>query len=619
MFQHVRGLAPTEKLSVAQFAEKHLVNPEGRLRGRPLLLNAQQRGVVEAFNEPGVEFVVLRSSAQAGKTVILISLIAYHIAQDPATVLMVLPAAVPMARDFSRERLDPLIQSSTKLSRIVYHRRSKAGSNSVTAKQFPGGSLALAGATSAAQLASRPVRVLLMDEVSKYESDIRGEGDPVSLGIRRMQTFVGRRRAMLTSTPASPEMGDVRADRITEWFDNGDRRYWIVTCPHCPKQSRITWDDQDSFHITYEPGKPATAAVVCPDCRKAWTEPERKRAIDSGAWSPSARAIDASIASFQLWSGETAWGNLPDIVRQREKAEAKSRDGDVSPLREWVQGTLGIPFDSSAVADLIPEISALRRGLLERVGQGGAVPSDALLVGAVDVQHDRLIGMAVAADSTGKLWLLDWHESDGETGDPDDPAWADMRKWFTARGVVRIACDSGDQTDTVYEVCQRPAWARAGWYLIKGSGTQTAAIVRPPKIPDPAVQGGMLTGGKRIVSSRVRLKRELWTVGTYQAKAALYRQLALPADSPRAICPAGAGDWKHGRDWFARRHADSIVSERLDERVVKTTGQIRLWWRPLSKDNHGLDLLVYSLHAYRTARQRSRPRTRSRGNLRAVK
>ena len=611
-----RGLKPTERLSVAEFAEKHLVNPEGRLRGRPLVLNAQQRGVVEAFDEPGIEFVALRSSAQAGKTVTLISLIAFHIAQDPATILMVLPAAVPMARDFSRERLDPLIQASPRLARIVYHRRSKSGSNSVTAKTFPGGSLSLGGATSAAQLASRAVRVLLLDEVSKYESEIRGEGDPVSLAIRRMATFVGRRRALLASTPSSPEHGDVRKDRISEWYERGDRRQWIVPCMHCQATARITWDDEDAFHVTYEPGKPETAAVVCHQCGSVWSETERKRSIEAGSWESTQSASDANTASFQLWSGETAWGNLPEIVSQREAAEKSSREGDISPLREWVQGTLGVPFDSTAVADLIPEISSLRRGLVARVGMGGQVPADAALVGAVDVQHDRLIGMACAVSATGKMWLLDWHESDGETGDPEDLSWVDMRDWFTERSIRRIACDSGDQTDTVYQVCQKAKWMRAGWYLIKGSGSQTAPIVRPPKVPDPIVQGGMTTGGKRIVSSRVRLRRELWTVGTYQAKASLYRQLALPADSPRAICPAGPQDWAHGCDWFRRRHADSIVSERLDERIVKTTGARRMWWRPLTRDNHGLDLLVYATHAARTVTQRP---TRGRGNLRAVK
>ena len=65
-------------------------------------------------------------------------------------------------------------------------------------KHFPGGYLALVGANSPAGLASRPIRVLLCDEVDRY--GVTKEGDPLKLAIQRTQNF-GNREIILVSTP----------------------------------------------------------------------------------------------------------------------------------------------------------------------------------------------------------------------------------------------------------------------------------------------------------------------------------------------------------------------------------------------------------------------------------
>jgi phage terminase large subunit GpA-like protein len=42
--------------------------------------------------------------------------------------------------------------------------------------------------------------VLFADEIDGYEVDLRGEGDPIELGIRRTATY-GNRKIVLASTP----------------------------------------------------------------------------------------------------------------------------------------------------------------------------------------------------------------------------------------------------------------------------------------------------------------------------------------------------------------------------------------------------------------------------------
>ena len=47
-------------------------------------------------------------------------------------------------------------------------------------KKFAGGHLSIVGSNSASGLASRPIRILLMDEVDRYEQSAGAEGSPIS-------------------------------------------------------------------------------------------------------------------------------------------------------------------------------------------------------------------------------------------------------------------------------------------------------------------------------------------------------------------------------------------------------------------------------------------------------
>jgi phage terminase large subunit GpA-like protein len=68
-------------------------------------------------------------------------------------------------------------------------------------KKFPGGHLTLVGANSATGLASRPIRVVLFDEIDKYPPSAGDKGDPIALASNRTKTFWNRKIVKVT-TPA---------------------------------------------------------------------------------------------------------------------------------------------------------------------------------------------------------------------------------------------------------------------------------------------------------------------------------------------------------------------------------------------------------------------------------
>ena len=57
---------------------------------------------------------------------------------------------------------------------------SRDSGNTALHKVFPGRNLTLAGSNSSASLSVRPVRFVVLDEVSRYPDSIAEEGSPAS-------------------------------------------------------------------------------------------------------------------------------------------------------------------------------------------------------------------------------------------------------------------------------------------------------------------------------------------------------------------------------------------------------------------------------------------------------
>lgn len=74
-----------------------------------------------------------------------------------------------------------MIRDTPALSKKVNSPKAKDGNNSLLQKKFAGGYLTLVGANSPASLASRPVHIVLADEVDRFLPSAGNEGDPLSL------------------------------------------------------------------------------------------------------------------------------------------------------------------------------------------------------------------------------------------------------------------------------------------------------------------------------------------------------------------------------------------------------------------------------------------------------
>ena len=195
---------PKEKLLPSEWADKYrYLSPEAssepgkwRTSRTPYL-----REILDChFLEKEIKSVVVMSSSQVGKTEIELNLIGYFLDYDPCPILSIQPT-LEMAEAFSKDRLAPMFRDSPCFEGKLKNPRSRDSGNTLLHKQFSGGGrLTISGANSPASLASRPIRVVLPDEVDRFPDSAGTEGDPVDLAKKRMATFWNA-FMMLVSTP----------------------------------------------------------------------------------------------------------------------------------------------------------------------------------------------------------------------------------------------------------------------------------------------------------------------------------------------------------------------------------------------------------------------------------
>ena len=186
------GLTPDPALSVSEWADQHrMLSPRasaepGRYRTDR---TPYMRAIMDALSpSDSTRRVVFMQAAQVGATEAGNNWIGYVIHHAPGPMLSVQPT-VELAKRFSRQRVDPLIEESPILRARVKPARSRDAGNTVLSKEFPAGLLVMTGANSAVGLRSMPARYLFLDEVDAYPPSADEEGDPVALADARKRTF----------------------------------------------------------------------------------------------------------------------------------------------------------------------------------------------------------------------------------------------------------------------------------------------------------------------------------------------------------------------------------------------------------------------------------------------
>ena len=422
------------------------------------------REPMDMIGKPGVRRITLMTSAQVGKSTVIENVIGYFIHQDPCPILHVSPTLDSM-KMFSKERLAPMIRDTPVLRGIVRDARTRDSGNTLASKTFPGGHIAMVGSNAPAGLASRPIRVVVADEVDRFESSAGTEGDPINLAVKRTTTFWNR-VIIFVSTP-----GNKSTSRIEPEFLRSDQRYRWCPCPHCGEMQKLVW-----AQVRWDEGLPDTAHYVCEHNGCIWDDQDRRKAVRNGEWRAE-KPFNGNVG-YHLSQLYSPFAPLADGVRDF----LDSKDNP-QLLKTWVNTFLGETWEEKGRRLEWSDLMDHREDYDTRDN----IPEEVTLItGAVDIQDDRAEVEFVGWGDDHQTWSLGYNKV---YGDPSTPEfWQDLRDLlgetfihptFGEMSPRSIAIDSGGHyTSSVYKFTQLVPRCVA----IKGvSGAGKPMVGRPLK------------------------------------------------------------------------------------------------------------------------------------------
>ena len=552
---------PPPRLTVTEWAERfRFLSKEYNAKGGKfrLFTAPYQAEPMESINDDSVNSTTLMWGSQLGKTELLMNVVGYFVDSEPAPMLIVQPT-IEMGESWSKERLAPTVRDTPVLREKVKDSKSRDSGNTILNKRFPGGNIAIAGANSPAGLASRPRRVVLLDEVDRFPASAGTEGDPCKLAERRTETFYNA-VVVRTSTPTIKN-----ASRIEEEYNKTDQRKWFVPCPKCKKSFCFEWSQ-----VKWPDKKPEDARIECPHCEYRMTDKERLAAIKKGTWKPTAPFngargyfLNGIYSPFRHKRGYK--NRLHQMV-----AEFLNSKGNRTTLQTWTNTFLAETWEEEA------ERMSGNVLLKRREKYGPELPDEVLcLTAGVDVQEDRLeveiVGWGEGFESWGARYVV-------LPGSPLQPGvWDDLEELLTTKFQtvggyalrVNAACiDSGGGkgTDTAVYKYTKPRSTRR-IFAIKGSSSR----------------GVPIASSKPSYTNRGRAP--VYRVGTDEAKRWLFSSLKITEPGYNYLHFPENDEYDH-------RYFQMLTAE--EQRVKIYKGRRVLEWHQIRQRNEALDCRVYA-------------------------
>ena len=437
IYKAIQALRPVERLPVSVWAEKKRTLTGGAMPGpwrnsvTPYLVE-----IMDAFSDDTVEEIIFVKPTQVGGTTAMENMIGSLIDQDPAPTMVVYPSD-DLAEATAETRLIPMIKANKDTADKFRENESKK-----LQLKFLDMWIFLTGANSPADLASKPIKDLFMDEVDKFPAASKREADPVSLARERTKTFFNR-KIFMASTPT------LKTGHIWVAKEKADvEKHYFVPCPHCGEYielvfAQIKWPSKED--VPENTDRADMATYVCQKCGCIITDQDKAKMLQAGRWQV-VRQKSQHPRSVAFWMNTlySPFTRFSDIAREF----MRSKD-DPDLLHNFTNSWLAEPWEDTKLKTNAEMVMERQTDLPEFA----LPPWTKLLTGGIDVQENCLYwtirawgdymtsqniahGQALSMGEVERIMNMEFTMDNGE------------------RVMVNLALmDSGDQTDAVYEFC----------------------------------------------------------------------------------------------------------------------------------------------------------------------
>jgi terminase, large subunit len=596
-----RGLRTLEKplpLRLSEWAERNFyLSPEssyvqGKWENLPY-----QIGIMDCISNDDVRAVTLMKSARVGYTKMIVAAIGYFAEHKQRNQVVFQPVDQD-AEDFTKDEIDPMLRDCVAVQRVFPYYSTKSKHNTLAKKVFLGSTLDIRGGKAGKNYRRLSKDVVYYDELSGFDHDIQNEGDPITLGDKRIEgaTFPKSVRGSTPKKKGPPHEGGCL---IEAEYEQADERFrFHVDCPHCGHTQSLKWGGEDTpLGFKWVNNDPTTVRYLCENtksCGALFSFEEYLAARDVGRWvsesglwidqdglfrGPDGKEADAPRhVAFHLWTGVAGLVPWSQLVREFIAASK-----DRSKLKTFVNTTLGETWeeDEGERAD-DEQLYARREHYPAPIPAGGLY-----LVAGIDTQDDRIEVQVDAYGVGEERWSIDYIRLLGDPG--RSIIWdklADLlgQQYLREDGAllgISLACQDkgGHYTDEVNRFSRR--FGVRKHIPVHGSKYRNKPVALMPRKRDKNGCYGT-------------------EVGTDTAKTLLYQRYKIMEPGPGYVHWPVKGP-RPDSDPFDREYFKQVTAEELVKRY--RAGVAEFVWDARKRRNEATDCSVYSLAAIRILQQ----------------
>lgn len=566
-----RGARPDPQQTVAEYADAQIKLPsfssepdQWRTSRTPFL-----KEIMECLSpRHRCHKVVAQKPVQIGMTTSAVIWACFTMDRSPTTMLFFEPT-IEMAKDLTKDKIDPILQATPALRGKVKEARSRDSGNTTFRKEFLGGSLKIKWANSSAAARSASAQRIVLDEVDEYELDVGDQGHPCDLIEKRAATYP-RYKIFELSTPTLEE-----TSRIERQYLAGSQGRYHVPCPFCGHLQPLVWE---RLLYTFDGVKrPEAAAYQCESCAQLIEERYKTWMMDlsRARWVHAYPDRLTETASFHLnllyqpYGWAYPWSRL---AKDYMAAHAKLKAGEVGPMKVF-QNTILAKTWKETIDKVAHHSLYQRREVYEAECPRGVV----FLTAAVDVQDNRLEAVIKGWGIGEESWSLGYRIFNGSPSLPT--VWMSLTEWLqqsfrhasgAALRVEAVGIDTGGHhTKEAYLYIEK---YRGTAFALKGSSEAGA-----PPIP------------KREPKKHRQYRLRLYLLGTIALKDTIFARMKLAAPGPGYLhFPR--------RDDYDQEYFEGLTSEvKKPKYKPRSHVQIGYAYEKTRDRNEPLDLEVYSL------------------------
>lgn len=311
------------------------------------------RDIIDAWADPMITDIDFVKGSQLGGTAGIMAGAAWTAYNEPSRFKWVMPTR-DLVAGFSKKRWMPMLRRSPVFAAVI-PKGAKRFDFSNLSQMIAGSIIDFAWSNSPSALSSDPCRVVILDEVDKFNDGGSKEADAVNLADQRTKSFANPKRVK-TSTPT------LVTGLIWQDFLKTDQRRRYLPCPHCGKFVVLIWSK--NFTIFKLTGEEAfvewdaeakrgdgtwdmerverSARFRCPHCAGHIRDAHKTVMDRAGVWRPTAPGakgyLGFHLSSLYSPSAECNVGRLAVKFIQAQQS--------LLGLQGFINGDLAEPYES---------------------------------------------------------------------------------------------------------------------------------------------------------------------------------------------------------------------------------------------------------------------------------